>query len=792
MAKRIFRVDLSEGARDFKPVATEPGLPMLDRANANFTILNRWLGNMAAEPVWIGEDSINVFVLGDEGRLDKIDCVPVTKADLEGPLAADLKTLQARIKKAKPESATEQSLHRVTRQTVAQLANDLDAGGQDCFFFKYRRGKDPWKLVWCWGYQRTDQEPAIASVCTNPECHQIFVKRPQNKNKCPGCDETPSARRGGSSGAGGGVLALPGVRYGGLAALALLALFLLFYFGYKPQLVVNPGDISGAAGSKVDYKVFSRRFWLFNSDVTTKAQPQLFDNKLVEVDYDKKFMLLKRRGKTEVEFELGGNKIRSTISIGPPATPKSLVIEPKTLKMAVGDKQQCKVMGYYSGDVKIDLTEDAEWEVKDGKVGYANEGEVEGFDPGTSTVVAKYRGKPGDKYAENSIPLEVGYPAGYIDVSPNPVRLAIDEAYALDIKSGDKAPFVLESSDPNIVEIQSDNRLVGKGPGTAQVTVKQGSASETVTVHVKGLPYKSIHIVPATLTINTGEVGTIKVVGRTASGKETEITPDKLRWIKYPLAEHVSFVTDTLQMKGMSPTDRPLEMSVEVGGELTAVARYEVKKNPDSTVVIDEWKVYPPIKVGVGNIAVDSKFLGGGLKYSDTGGLVITQLDAGSPLASLNIPVGSMITGIDGKGLEGAGITAAREYLLNNPIRDGARIQYRTKGGKLGVVKYSAGPVTGLGEVTLLAVKAVDLNAADFQGELTIQVLEAGDYRLLDADNKPLSKSQKASAANSKLTFISEKIPRDPKDAYDIKVERTTADGVKRFQVTFKLKEASK
>ena len=54
MATRFVRIDLSDGARDFRPLAIEPGLAMLDKGGANARILFRWIGGMAAEPVWEG------------------------------------------------------------------------------------------------------------------------------------------------------------------------------------------------------------------------------------------------------------------------------------------------------------------------------------------------------------------------------------------------------------------------------------------------------------------------------------------------------------------------------------------------------------------------------------------------------------------------------------------------------------------------------------------------------------------------------------------------------------------
>jgi len=50
MAKRFVRVDLSDAARDFRPMAIEPGLPVLDRAGANARLLFKWLGGLVVVP----------------------------------------------------------------------------------------------------------------------------------------------------------------------------------------------------------------------------------------------------------------------------------------------------------------------------------------------------------------------------------------------------------------------------------------------------------------------------------------------------------------------------------------------------------------------------------------------------------------------------------------------------------------------------------------------------------------------------------------------------------------------
>ena len=121
MATRFVRVDLSDEARDFRPFALEPGVPMLDRSNANAKILFRWLGGMVAEPEWEG-DSVDFYVRDDRGgRLEEVVCQPASEADLRGPLQGELATLKERIDTAKPETATERAVKKMLRRSFQQL-----------------------------------------------------------------------------------------------------------------------------------------------------------------------------------------------------------------------------------------------------------------------------------------------------------------------------------------------------------------------------------------------------------------------------------------------------------------------------------------------------------------------------------------------------------------------------------------------------------------------------------------------------------------------------------------------
>src|SRR5271166_3837882 len=104
MATRFVRVDLSETARDYRPIAVEPGVPMLDRSGANARIMFRWLGGMVAEPVWDG-DAVGFYVRDDQGgRLEDVICQPASSQDIATLLKDDMAKLRQRLEASKAET----------------------------------------------------------------------------------------------------------------------------------------------------------------------------------------------------------------------------------------------------------------------------------------------------------------------------------------------------------------------------------------------------------------------------------------------------------------------------------------------------------------------------------------------------------------------------------------------------------------------------------------------------------------------------------------------------------------
>ena len=135
------------------------------------------MGRFAAAPEWEGE-SVNFFVQDDQGgRLEEVFCQPATREDLKD-LSDELQLMGERLEAIRPNAPSEETLQRILLRTVRELTDDPLRTDLDNYFFRYRDANGHGRLVWCWGYQRTDQEAAPAVICTDPDCNLLFLRRP--------------------------------------------------------------------------------------------------------------------------------------------------------------------------------------------------------------------------------------------------------------------------------------------------------------------------------------------------------------------------------------------------------------------------------------------------------------------------------------------------------------------------------------------------------------------------------------------------------------------------------------
>ncbi len=310
MATRFVRIDLSDEARDYRPMAIEPGVPMLDRSNANAKILFRWVGGLAAEPVWDG-DSVNFFVRDNRGgRLEEVLCQPASEHELRTLLQDELGLLKDRLEKARAETPTEKVFRKVLLRTFRELIDNPGRTDLDSYFFRYRDLENRWRLVWCWGYQRIDQEPAPAVVCTEPECALLFVRRPGKSPKCPSCASTLQYRPVRMS-----------KRRRSLLLVLLLLLLAAGLLGWKfrpERLAADPNNLTGPVGSRVEIKVLKKGLFS-KEDVTCHAVGVVLDPAVAR--YDQMTGMTRLVGPGEQRFASKWATCRPRSTWKPPWTP---------------------------------------------------------------------------------------------------------------------------------------------------------------------------------------------------------------------------------------------------------------------------------------------------------------------------------------------------------------------------------------------------------------------------------------------------------------------------------------
>lgn len=659
MAQRFVRVDLSDRARDFRPIALEPGVPMLDSANANGRIIHRWLGDLAAEPEVAG-DSVNYYVRTNEGgRLEEVTCQPATEEDLRGPLADELRRLEERVSAAKAENSTERLLLRVVSENLDDLLHNEARSDRSNYFFKYQDVLGRFRLVWCWGFQRTDLQPAPAALCADDDCNLLFLRRPGQSPKCPACQAALPTK--------------PKKKKRSKKPLLLLVLLLLsaflagMWYWNRNRLIAQPAQWTGPVGARIPFQIFSPGLFGFgDKDFTFEAVAVSEDPRVVRIERPGVAGITQSRGKTVLRFYHRGRMVEGAVTVTTPGPPERITISPQLVELGVGTTQRLEVFGHYSDGTVADLTPVAEWLPVDDGIVYACGGLLEGLAPGTSTVAARLpTRRPAEAPANDSpdpalkqaadgtwyrteyleatanvsvseiqitglettisppdIPLghsariniqavtadggrfsvlessrlslvvEPGYvadvkaasldakqlgrgrlavgfgstsgegsfevvPATAIDsliVAPGSMQMAVGEIADLSIASPTRGRIDVTSSEPAILQVTSDRRLIGRAEGSATVTVSQAGQTRTVPVAVRNEEIRALEISPSRVVVPVDHQREIRVFGHLADGRRIELAPDSVQAETLPSPLYADFEARDVSLLGRAPT----------------------------------------------------------------------------------------------------------------------------------------------------------------------------------------------------------------------------------------------
>jgi len=570
MARRFVRIDLSDEARDFRPVAIEPGVPMLDRSNATAGILFKWLGGLVAEPEWEAE-SVNFYVRDDHGgRLEQVACTPASDADLSGPLKGDLDAIKERIAKARPETSTEQAVHRVLSDSFTRLTEDEDRTDRDHYFFKYRDVQGRWRLVWCWGYQRADQQPADTMICTDPDCSMLFVRRPGQSAKCPGCEVLLAER----------AVERTSPRRGWLVAMILFVLVAAVVYGLlsRARLVATPEKWTGPVGSRVRFKVTRPGLFGFGTkDVSHEVHAEIFDPKVAHFDPSDCSAIARNPGRTVMRLRKGilAATVELTVLKAEKETPpQAVAAEPAAPDVVILSDQAPPVqfpVGAQFDDFRVEArysdgftrivtkiaTLTSPGQTQDSPVAFSD-GRITGLKPGKTEVHAVFEGVR----SQNGLQVEVTADTAVdeIRLRPSSIRIVPGETVTLDAVGyrGGKSVGVInglgglewKSGQKQVVRVDGP-AVTGLEPGQGVVTARLGSVtSAPAQVSVSESIADALVVNPDVLQMLVGEsrhIGTDLVLlrGQTDLSRQADVTS--------AVPGVVQYVPETHSLKGVSP-----------------------------------------------------------------------------------------------------------------------------------------------------------------------------------------------------------------------------------------------
>ncbi len=149
------------------------------------------------------------------------------------------------------------------------------------------------------------------------------------------------------------------------------------------------------------------------------------------------------------------------------------------------------------------------------------------------------------------------------------LSLACDQKLALSIISPDDSQLRITSSNPKVVEIDRARNLIGRTPGTAEVTVTCGDAAETVKVTVTAVQPDAIYLRNPVAGVPVDHDAALAVVARAGAERYYEVASDAVKVEKAPSVKYAGVDRGLLKIKGFDPTvaDNPQKIAVVHRGQ---------------------------------------------------------------------------------------------------------------------------------------------------------------------------------------------------------------------------------
>ncbi len=166
------------------------------------------------------------------------------------------------------------------------------------------------------------------------------------------------------------------------------------------------------------------------------------------------------------------------------------------------------------------------------------------------------------------------------DVKPKDLQLAVGEIAELGVNASGDSAILYASAAPEIAEVIEGNRIAGRSPGVATITVSQGAQQERVRVVVEAKKVKEIFFVPSRAVVLVDGSLPVRLVGRSDQQHEMDFSPDQLVWERLPTASFADLDIKSLKITGSQPTGDQPQQAIAHLGQLEATLLIDVIAAP--------------------------------------------------------------------------------------------------------------------------------------------------------------------------------------------------------------------
>ena len=352
----------------------------------------------------------------------------------------------------------------------------------------------------------------------------------------------------------------------------------------------------------------------------------------------------------------------------------SVVVTPSTASVAVGDATQLsasvrdasgaplsgRLVGWSSSDDAIAVV--------------SSTGRVSALKIGTVTITASSEGKSGTATVTVTPP-----PVATVNVTPSSATVAVGQTTTLQAQTLDASGAAVtgrvitwSTSNAGVATVSSSGVVTGVAAGAATITATSEGKSGTSAITVTAVPVASVSIAPTTLSLQTGQTGTLTATVRDAANA---VLTDRT----------VTWTTSNASVATVAPNGTVTAVAV---GSATITATSEGKSGSAAVTVTAP----PPAPVASVTVSPTSVSL-------TTGGT--QQITATTTDASGNVLTGRTITWASAN----TGVATVTQAGLITAVGAGSTTVTATSEGKTGTVSVTVTP-PAIGSVTVAPTTA--------------------------------------------------------------------------------------